>query len=228
MAKRIKSQNRGKGGPQFQAKNNKSKVKENFYHSWMVNTQLKVLDIITCRNHSSIFMKISTLDNTKTEYIICPSGVISPSIISPYENGSINKIGELSVGDSIFNVQRIPGSSTRLFRAAGVFGKITSKTLEKVEVVRAKKLFSFNINCLCTKGVPAAQGKLLAPLIKASKKILCGKKNPYSVSPSKMNAVDHPFGGNSPGVGRHKECKRTSSPGMKVGNIASRRSGRKR
>jgi large subunit ribosomal protein L2 len=40
-----------------------------------------------------------------------------------------------------------------------------------------------------------------------------------------MNAVDHPFGGNSPGCGRNKEIKRTASPGMKVGNIASKRSG---
>ena len=88
-------------------------------------------------------MKVATMDDSRNEYVICPSGVISPSIISPYENGSVNNIGNLSIGDSIFNIQRIPGSSTRLFRAAGVSGKITKKNPEKIEVMSNKRKFNF-------------------------------------------------------------------------------------
>ncbi len=41
-----------------------------------------------------------------------------------------------------------------------------------------------------------------------------------------MNAVDHPFGGTN--MGQHKTTSRHAPPGAKVGNIAAKRSGKKK
>jgi large subunit ribosomal protein L2 len=46
-------------------------------------------------------------------------------------------------------------------------------------------------------------------------------------SANKMNAVDHPFGGQT-GPGMSKTVSRHAPPGAKVGSIAARRTGRRK
>jgi len=43
-----------------------------------------------------------------------------------------------------------------------------------------------------------------------------------------MNAVDHPFGGSNHHPGKSKSTSRRSAPGRKVGDIASKRTGRRK
>ena len=225
MAKRIKSQNRGKGGPQFLAKNNKSKILDNRYQQWMTESY-KILSFKTSKNHSGIFMKVS--NGKQSGYLLAPTKVEVGREISSkkLEIGSVVELAKVPIGYKIMNIQFSPSSLSRLVRTAGNYAKIFSRDQRNTSLsLRKGKKISLNNSCICTVGSVAASDKNTIPYLRAGKKINSYHKKAYSVSPNKMNAVDHPFGGNSPGCGRNKEIKRTASPGMKVGNIASSRSG---
>lgn len=224
MARRILSQNRGKGTPKTLAKNSRNPIGENPYVDWMLDGFV-VNSFKNSGNHTGIFMKVLSLDSKNSTYMIAPEGIKIGDKPQKGELGSVVKVGDLPVNTSVMNIQTRPGTSSRLARCSGTSLKIVKKEENEITLVGKTRSFTFNPSCLCTVGRVSGSGRLDIPFLKAGKKVNCKKKRAYSVSPNKMNAVDHPFGGNSPGCGRHKEIKRTASPGMKVGNIAPRRSG---
>lgn len=230
MARRILSQNRGKGVPKCLAKNSKSKVGLNPYYPWMKEGYY-IEEFINSGNHTGIFMKIRSKTDCKTKGILLsPRGVRTNELIGEKSIGSVICVGELDCYTEIMNIEFRPGSKARLARASGTSFKIVSKNEKEVKLIskKNKRVVTVHPKCLCTIGCVSGAGRVTIPFLKIGKKVNCKKKRAYSVSPNKMNAVDHPFGGNSPGCGRNKEIKRTASPGMKVGNIAPRRSGIKK
>jgi len=227
MARRILSQNRGKAVPKCLAKNSRSKVKSNKYQSWF-QEGFNIMKFINSGNHTGIFMKICSLSTPlKTAITLAPAGVNTYNIIKGGDLGSIVTLEEVSLNTEVMNIEFTPGSYSRIARASGTSFTVSEKEGDNIKLFSKKnrRTIILNKNCLCTIGSVAGSGRKEIPLLKAGKKVNCKKKRAYSVSPNKMNAVDHPFGGNSAGCGRNKEIKRTASPGMKVGNIAPRRSG---
>jgi len=227
MANRILSQNRGKGVPKCLAKNKKSKIGENHYEKWM-EEGYKVNSFINSGNHSGLFMKISSLkDKTLNGIILAPRDIRTGLEVKDGIIGTITHLKDLGVSTEIMNIEFSPGSKSRIARAAGTSFSISSKTEKAITLLSKKRnrKIILDPNCRCMIGSVAGGDRKDIPLLRAGKKVNCSKKKAYGVSPNKMNAVDHPFGGNSPGCGRNKEIKRTASPGMKVGNIAPSRSG---
>ncbi len=95
----------------------------------------------------------------------------------------------------------------------------------------SKKEKALNPNCRATLGVPAGGGRVEKPWTKAGKKWIAmharGKLYPRT-SGGAMNAIDHPFGGGYPGLGRPKSVSRHAPPGRKVGSISPKRSGKRK
>ena len=84
--------------------------------------------------------------------------------------------------------------------------------------------------CRATVGVVAGGGRTEKPFVKAGNKHhkmrARGSKYPR-VRGVAMNAVDHPFGGGGrQHPGKPKSISRDAPPGRKVGDIASKRTGR--
>ena len=84
--------------------------------------------------------------------------------------------------------------------------------------------------CRATIGVVAGGGRTEKPFVKAGNKhhklTARGTKYPR-VRGIAMNAVDHPFGGGGrQHPGKPKSISRDAPPGRKVGDIASKRTGR--
>ena len=96
-------------------------------------------------------------------------------------------------------------------------------------IVKRRKI-RLNKNCRAVIGVVAGDGRKLKPLIKAGKQFhrmkAIGRKW-HRTSAVKVNAVDHPFGSGRGKRIKSKIAKRNAPPGLKVGHIRPRRTGRK-
>ena len=85
--------------------------------------------------------------------------------------------------------------------------------------------------CRATIGCVGGGGRKDKPFVKAGKRWHAmrakHKKHPYPRAVA-MNALNHPFGGANHHPGKSKSTSRHAAPGRKVGDIASRRTGRRK
>ena len=233
MGKRIIAQRRGRGGrftsPSFRFK---AKVKHPINESFG-----KVVDLIHCPGHTAPLAQIKYRDGS-VGYVFSPEGIRVGDNVSCGNNVEIAKgnttiLKNIPEGSLIYNIEGVPGDGGKFARASGVFGRLVGKTEENVKVVLpSKKEKLLNPNCRATLGIIAGGGRLEKPFVKAGKKWHAmrarGRLYPET-SAVAMNAVDHPFGS---GRGRHEGkptvAPRYAPPGRKVGQVAARRTGRKR
>jgi len=147
--------------------------------------------------------------------------------------GNVMAIGAMPEGTVICNVERYGGDRGALAKASGTYGIVVGHNPDNgVTRVRlpsgAKKLLPST--CRAMIGQVAGGGRTEKPMLKAGAayhkyKV---KRNCWpKVRGVAMNPVEHPHGGgNHQHIGHPSTMSRMAPPGMKVGLIAARRTGR--
>ncbi len=148
--------------------------------------------------------------------------------------GNILPLEKIPEGTSICNIERNFGDGGKLVKASGCSAILFSKTGDGavIKFPSGNKTI-ISLRCRATMGEIAGGGRIEKPLLKAGTKYHSmrakGKLYPR-VRGVAMTSVYHPFGG-----GRHqhslhksKSTSRMAPPGAKVGDIASRKTGRKK
>ncbi len=147
------------------------------------------------------------------------------------EPGNTLPLAEIPEGVPVCNVERQPGDGGKFARSSGVNADlITHERDAAVVQLPSGEIKRLSPDCRATIGVVAGGGRTEKPFVKAGNKHhkmkSRGTKWPR-VRGVAMNAVDHPFGGGGrQHPGRPKSVSRDAPPGRKVGDIASKRTGR--
>jgi len=232
MGKNLIQQRRGKGNTRYRSPKHKfiGAPKYPLVNSANV-TEGIVKNIIYAPGRKIPFAVVEFAG--KKELLIPSDGVqLGQKIMinGPAENGNVVELEKIPEGTKIFNVELRPSDGGRLCRSPGSFALVTTRSANKtVIVLPSKKQKVLSSRCRATIGVPAGAGRSDKPMLKAGKKYFAarasGKLYPI-VTKTKMNPVDHPFGGRN--FGKMKTRSRDRSPGSKVGSISPRRTGKKK
>jgi len=222
MGKRPIIRARGKGGPRYRAPSHRFFCKYD-YPPIFEKMYGKVVDIVHTVERTAPIAVVQ-LQNGQTFYQIAPDGIKTGDTISfngePYL-GSVLMLKDIPDGTKIYGIELFPGSGPKLCRAAGSAAILIGKSTEFAKVqLPSGKVIELDLRCRASIGMPAGYGRHEKPFLKAGKKYYAmkarNKKWPM-VSPTKMNAVDHPWGGKSK---RPKVSKQTSARmPIKVGSI---------
>lgn len=236
MGHRIRSQKRGRGGLQYRGSRKKFKTRVNYARD-EDNGMARVLDIKHDSARTSPIMKVR-LANGKDKTMLAPEGIMVGDYVNIGEAdrvgiGNVMTLADVPEGSFIYNIENRPGDGGKLVRSAGTFATIVSHDGDKTVVqLPSKVMKTFNSTCRATIGVVAGGGRHEKPFVKAGKRynLLKGRSVIYPrVSAMAMNVVDHPFGGGAhKHAGRPTTVARSTSPGRKVGQIAAKRTGRRR
>jgi len=239
MAKRLKVQRRGKGSPRYLAKKNsvdKAKYPFNYNQEKMYG---EVVDILHNPGKSAPLACI-VLENGSKFYVPASEGMyvgykIQVGAGSKVALGVIMPISEVYPGLPVYNIENHPGDGGKFCRAGGAFGELISVNVDNVYVkMKSGQKKKFDPKCLCTIGIVAGGGRPIKPFYKAGAKSFLMKAKGGRIYPRvrgyAMNAVDHPHGGSGHNsAGRQKiKSKKFGAPGQKIGNIGSKRTGRKK
>ena len=147
--------------------------------------------------------------------------------------GNVLSVGTMPEGTIICNIERYAGDRSSIARASGTYGIIVAHNpdagLTRIKLPSgSKKLIPSS--CRAMVGQVAGGGRTEKPLLKAGASYhkYKVKRNCWpKVRGVAMNPVEHPHGGgNHQHIGRPSTMSRMAPPGMKVGLIAARRTGR--
>jgi len=239
MPKRLKSQSRGKGGPVWIA--TKKGVAPAKYIDYTVFKEApkiggEVIDVINDPSKTAVLARI-TFDNGLNEYTIAPEGMFIGQRIeygseAELSIGNVKQLKDCAEGCPVFNIEKTPGDGGSLVRSSGTYALIVTKDKKAVYVkMPSGKIMTLNPDNRATIGLVGAGGRKEKPFVKAGKKskAMRAKHKKYpTVRGIAMNAKDHPFGGANHHPGKSKSTGRRKAPGRKVGDIASKRTGRKK
>lgn len=227
MGKRIISRARGAGGPRYRSPEHRY-VGSVSYPRSAEGAKAEVLEIVHDPGKSAPLAKLKFTDGTE-RYVTASEGMKRGDVISFGTTGQNNvaKLTDIAEGVPVCGIETIPFSGPKFCRSSGVYGTIISKG-EKITVKMSSGIIrEFDPRCLAMIGIPAGGGRVDKPYVKAGQvyhaKLARNKLWPRS-SASKMNPVDHPFGGKTK-PGWPKTVSRWAPPGQKVGAISSRRTG---
>jgi len=230
MGKRIISRARGKGGPRYRSPGHRfqGKIK---YPVFKEQISGKIEDLVHDSGRTTPLASVAIGD--KKIFVVAAEGVsVGDNIVfGATGNGNVAPLKDIEEGTSIFCIENRPGSGPKLCRTSGTFATLMSKTEEKVYVkMPSGKFRFFNSNCLATIGKPGSGGRKTKPFVKAGQKFyMKNVRNKLwpKTSAVAMNPVDHPFGGKTK-PGKSKSVSRHAPPGRKVGDIASKRTGKRK
>ncbi|MEM5882386.1 MAG: 50S ribosomal protein L2 [Candidatus Aenigmatarchaeota archaeon] len=222
MGKRPIIRARGKGGPRYLAPSHRFFCKYT-YPLIFEKMYGKVIDIVHTIERTAP-IAIVKLDSGQIFYQIAPDGIKTGDTISINGEpsiGSVLMLKDIPDGSKIYGIEKFPGSGPKICRAAGSCAILIGKS-EKVAKIQlpSGKVIELDVRCRASIGMPAGYGRQEKPFLKAGKKYYAmkarNKKWPI-VSASKMNPVDHPWGGKSK---RPKISKQTSARmPLKVGSV---------
>ncbi len=228
MGKRIISQRRGKGSPTYRSPSHRY-VCELKYPRITEPMSAEVVDILHDPGKNAPVALIKLPDGSES-FIIATEGLCVGDAISlgTFSSKAIVPLSQIPPGTPVCCIENYPGSGPKFCRSSGSYAIVVSKEENKVILkMPSKKFKEFNVNCLATVGIPAGGGRSDKPFAKAGQKYYAMKaRNKLwpRTSANKMNAVDHPFGGQT-GPGQPKTVSRHAPPGAKVGSIAAWRTG---
>ncbi|MFB6111828.1 MAG: 50S ribosomal protein L2 [Halobacteriaceae archaeon] len=235
MGRRILGQRRGRGSSTFRAPSHRYKAELTHKDSEGDVTGGEVIDIEHDPARSAPVARVAFEDGDE-RLVLVPEGVtvgdrMEVGISAAIEPGNTLPLAEIPEGVPICNVERQPDDGGVFARASGVNATLVTHE-RNVTVVQlpSDEVRRLSPECRATIGVVAGGGRTEKPFVKAGKKHhkmkSRGGKWPR-VRGVAMNAVDHPFGGGGrQHPGRPKSVSRDAPPGRKVGDIASRRTGR--
>ena len=236
MGRRIQGQRRGRGTSTFRAPSHRYKSdlshKKDESNDTVSGT---IVDIEHDPARSAPVVAVE-FDDGDQRLVLAPEGVavgdtIQVGVSAEIKPGNTLPVAEIPEGVPVCNVERQPGDGGKFARASGTSAQIVTHdrrvTVVKLPSGQTKRL---SPECRATVGVVAGGGRTEKPFVKAGKKYhkmkSRGAKWPR-VRGVAMNAVDHPFGGGGrQHPGQPKSVSRDAPPGRKVGDIASKRTGR--
>lgn len=240
MGTHVVSQKRGHGGPAYRTPGHRFFGKIAYSAARPEEKEGcirgQVVEFVDDPGRSAIIACV-LLENGEMENILAPEGMKIGDIIEFGKSakigiGSIAPLGMIPEGMPVFNLEIIPGDGGKLIRASGSVGYVVSHDEETNQVgvrLASKKVKIFYPDCRATIGVACGGGHLEKPFRKAGNKFyhMHARNKRYPITRgTAMNAYDHPHGGRS--YGTPSTVSRTAPPGLKVGLIAARRTGRKR
>ena len=147
--------------------------------------------------------------------------------------GNVKNVGSMPEGTVICNIERYAGDRSAIARSSGTYGIIVAHNpdagVTRIKLPSgSKKLIPSS--CRAMVGQVAGGGRTEKPLLKAGSAYHTYKvkRNCWpKVRGVAMNPVEHPHGGgNHQHIGHPSTMSRMAPPGMKVGLIAARRTGR--
>jgi large subunit ribosomal protein L2 len=236
MGRRIQGQRRGRGSPTFRAPSHRYKA--DLSHPTVEDADVvsgTVVDIEHDPARSAPVAAVEFEDGDR-RLVLAPEGVgvgdrLQVGVSAAIEPGNTLPLAEIPEGVPVCNVEANPGDGGKFARASGVNATLVTHE-RNVAVVQlpSDEVKRLDPQCRATIGVVAGGGRTEKPMVKAGNKYhkmrARGTKWP-NVRGVAMNAVDHPFGGGGrQHPGRPKSVSRDAAPGRKVGDIASRRTGR--
>ena len=236
MGRRIQGQRRGRGTSTFRAPSHRYKSDLSHKKDESDDTVSgTVVDIEHDPARSAPVVAVE-FDDGDQRLVLAPEGVavgdtIQVGVSAEIKPGNTLPVAEIPEGVPVCNIERQPGDGGKFARASGTSAQIITHdrhvTAVKLHSGQTKRL---NPECRATVGVVAGGGRTEKPFVKAGKKYhkmkSRGTKWPR-VRGVAMNAVDHPFGGGGrQHPGQPKSVSRDAPPGRKVGDIASKRTGR--
>jgi len=236
MGRRIQGQRRGRGTSTFRAPSHRYKAELSHKKAESDDTVSgTVVDIEHDPARSAPIVAVE-YDDGEQRLVLAPEGVavgdtIQTGVSAEIKPGNTLPLGEIPEGVPVCNVERQPGDGGKFARASGTSAQLLTHD-SRVAVVKlpSGEVKRLNPQCRATIGVVAGGGRTEKPFVKAGKKHhkmkARGIKWPR-VRGVAMNAVDHPFGGGGrQHPGQPKSVSRDAPPGRKVGDIASKRTGR--
>jgi len=250
MGRRIQGQRRGRGGPTFRAPSHRYKAELSHKKSEERDTvsgevvgiehdparSAPIAEVEFENGESSEDAPGSGASSGDRRLVLAPEGIavgdtIQVGVSAEIKPGNTLPLAEIPEGVPVCNVESNPGDGGKFARASGVSATLVSHD-RNVAVVQlpSGEVKRLNPDCRATIGVVAGGGRTEKPFVKAGNKYhkmrARGTKYP-TVRGVAMNAVDHPFGGGGrQHPGKPKSVSRDTPPGRKVGDIASRRTGR--
>jgi len=237
MGRRIQGQRRGRGGPTFRAPSHRYKA-DLSHQSTEVNELISgtVVDIEHDPARSAPVAAVE-FDDGDQRLVLAPEGIgvgeeMQIGVSAEVKPGNTLPLAEIPEGVPVCNVESQPGDGGKFARASGVNAQlITHDRRAAVVELPSDEVKRLDPQCRATIGVVAGGGRTEKPFVKAGNKHhkmrARGSKYPR-VRGVAMNAVDHPFGGGGrQHPGQPKSVSRDAPPGRKVGDIASKRTGRK-
>ncbi|WP_257298619.1 50S ribosomal protein L2 [Haloarchaeobius sp. FL176] len=236
MGRRIQGQRRGRGGSTFRAPSHRYKA--DLQHKQTEDSDVvsgTIVDIEHDPARSAPVVAVEFEDGDR-RLVLAPEGVtvgdeLQVGVSAEIAPGNTLPLAEIPEGVPVCNIERQPGDGGKFARASGTSADLITHD-RKVTVVQlpSGEMKRLDPQCRATIGVVAGGGRTEKPFVKAGNKYhkmkARGTKWP-NVRGVAMNAVDHPFGGGGrQHPGRPKSVSRDAPPGRKVGDIASRKTGR--
>lgn len=232
MGSPLRQQRRGKGSPNYRANSHHGKGDVETKNAEMTGT---VVDLQHDPSRTAPIAVVEFEDG-ETRNVLAPENLavgeeIEIGVSAPVEPGNTLPLGEIPEGVPIHNIELQPNDGGKLVRSSGTYAFVVTHEKDGVRISLPSKSFKkLSTECRATVGKVAGGGRTEKPFVKAGNKFKAmkarGHKYP-TVSAVAMNAVDHPFGGSAK-PGQPKTVSRHASPGSKVGNIAAKRSGKKK
>jgi len=236
MGRRIQGQRRGRGGPTFRAPSHRYKAE--LSHRSVEDDDVLSGEVVGIEHDPARSAPVADIqfDDDDRRLVLAPEGIavgdeIQIGISAEITPGNTLPLAEIPEGIPVCNVERQPGDGGKFARASGVSATLlTHDRRAAVVQLPSGEMRRLDPECRATVGVVAGGGRTEKPFVKAGNKHhklrSRGTKYPR-VRGVAMNAVDHPFGGGGrQHPGQPKSISRDAPPGRKVGDIASRRTGR--
>lgn len=236
MGRRIKSQNRGRGGPTYRAPSHRYKSSLKHPHHSDDTLRARVVDIEhDPARHTPI--ALVRFDSGEKRYVLATEGMAVDDELewgadAAVRTGNTLPLSAVPVGAYVCNIEARPRDGGKFVRSGGVQAVVVGRAEDGRVGIRmpSGKQKWFNGSCRATVGIVAGGGRGEKPFYKAGKKFHKMKSQATKWPRVKgvcMNAIDHPFGGGGhQHTGKPKTVSRGTSPGRKVGHIAARRTGK--
>jgi large subunit ribosomal protein L2 len=236
MGRRIQGQRRGRGGPTFRAPSHR--YKSDLQHKKAEDSDVVAGEVVDIEHDPARSAPVAAVEfeDGDRRLVLAPEGItvgeqLQVGVSAEIKPGNTLPLAEIPEGVPVCNVESKPGDGGKFARASGTAAQLLTHD-RKVAVVKlpSGEVKRLNPDCRATIGVVAGGGRTEKPYVKAGKKHhkmkARGTKYPR-VRGVAMNAVDHPFGGGGrQHPGKPKSVSRNAPPGRKVGDIASKRTGR--
>jgi large subunit ribosomal protein L2 len=236
MGRRIQGQRRGRGTSTFRAPSHRYKA--DLTHKGSHDEELITGTVVDLEHDPARSAPVAAIefDDGEQRLVLAPEGIavgddIELGVSASIEPGNTLPLAEIPEGVPVCNVERQPGDGGKFARASGCHATLVTHDRNAAVVsLPSDETRRLSPECRATIGVVAGGGRLEKPMVKAGNKYhkakARGTKYP-TVRGVAMNAVDHPFGGGGrQHPGKPKSVSRDAPPGRKVGDIASKRTGR--
>lgn len=231
MGKNLRQQRRGKGTPRYRSPGHRFLGRVSYSYIPAGISSGRIVDIVDAPGRLA---PVAVVDFGGSKVLhLAGNGMHTGQEISfadPSE-GNILELEKIPEGSRIYNIELNPGDGGKLCRTSGTFATVLSKEQNRcVILLPSSEKKTVSSRCRATMGSVASGGRVEKPYMKAGTKYYAmrafNRMWPHT-SGVAMNAVDHPFGGQTR-PGKHKTVSRHMPPGKKVGTLSPRRTGRKR